>query len=72
MWHVWRTGEVHTEFLCGDLWETNHLEDMGRDGRAISKWIFKKWDGSMDWIDLIQDRDRSQELVNVVMNFRVP
>jgi hypothetical protein len=24
----------------------------------VRKWIFKKWDGGMDWIDLAQDRDR--------------
>jgi hypothetical protein len=28
--------------------------------------------GSMDWIDMVQDRDRWQALVNVVMNLRVP
>jgi hypothetical protein len=28
--------------------------------------------GSMDWIELAKDRDRWQEVVNVVMNFRVP
>jgi len=27
--------------------------------------------GSMDWIDLVQDRDRKRELVNSVMNLRV-
>jgi hypothetical protein len=48
------------------------LEDIGRDGRVISKWIIKKWDGGMDWIDLIQEKDRSQELVNAVMSLRVP
>ena len=26
----------------------------------------------MDWIDVSQDRDRRQNLVNAVMNIRVP
>ena len=28
--------------------------------------------GGMDWIDLAQDRDRWTELVNAVMNLRIP
>ena len=28
--------------------------------------------GGMDWIELAQDRDRWWEIVNVVMNLRVP
>jgi hypothetical protein len=57
--------EVHTGFWWGDLTEGRPR----RNGRIILKWIFKKWDGGMDWIELAQDRDRWRALVNAVMNF---
>jgi hypothetical protein len=47
------------------------LGDPGVDGRIILKWIFKKLDGGMDWIELAQDRDRWRALVNAAMNLRV-
>jgi hypothetical protein len=47
------------------------LEDLGLDGRVLLKWIFKNWNGRMDWIYLAQDRDRWPALVNAVMDFRV-
>jgi hypothetical protein len=56
MWHVWKTGEVHTWFWCGGLRERSHLEDLDIDERLILKWTIKNWDGGMDWIDLVQDR----------------
>ena len=48
------------------------MEDSGVDGRIILKWIFEKWDGSIDWIKLTQDGERWRAVVNVVMNLRVP
>ena len=65
-------GEVYTAFLWGNLRERDHLEDPGVNERIIIRWIFRNWDGGIDWIDLAQDRDRWRTLVNTVMNFRVP
>jgi hypothetical protein len=63
---------VHTGFWWGDRREGDHLVDSGVYGRIILKWIFKKWDGGMDWIELDQDRDRCRDVVNAVMNLQVP
>jgi hypothetical protein len=51
--------------------ERGHLEDQGVDGRIILRWIFRKWDGSMDCIYLAQDKHKWQALVNEVMNVGV-
>ena len=48
------------------------MKDPSVDGRIILKCILEKWDGGMDWIDLVQDTDRWRALVNSVMNLRVP
>jgi hypothetical protein len=52
--------------------EREHLGELGLDGRII-RWIMRKWYvGGMDWIELAQGRERWRDLVNSVMNFRVP
>jgi hypothetical protein len=72
MWQVWRTKEVRTGFWWGSLREKSHLEDLNIDERIILKWIFRKWMGGMDWIELVQDGDSWQALMNAVMNLWVP
>jgi len=51
----------------------DHFEDLGLglDARATLKWIFKKRDGVMNWIDLSHDRDSWGALVDAVMNIQV-
>jgi hypothetical protein len=49
------------------------------EGRPRRRWVVNikidvrgiGWDG-MDWIDLVQDRDKWEALVNTVMKLRVP
>ena len=63
---------MYTGFWWEKLRRRDHLEDPDVDGRIILRSIFRKWTGGMDWIDLARDTDRWRELVNVVMNLRVP
>jgi hypothetical protein len=56
MLRVWGRGEVHTGNWWGNLRDRYYLKDLGVRGRVILKWILKKWDGGMDWLDLAQDR----------------
>ena len=58
--------------LVGKSEGRDHLENPGVDGRVILRWIFRKYDGGMDRIDLAQDSDRWWAFVNVVMNHQIP
>jgi hypothetical protein len=50
--------------------EGDHLEDTGVDGMIILKWVFKKCNGDMDWLDMPQDRDRWRALVGLKFKMR--
>ena len=58
-----------TGIWWGNQTESDHLKDLGVDGRIILKWDVG-W-GGMDWIYLAQDRDSWRALMNAVMNLRV-
>jgi hypothetical protein len=53
----------------GNLREGDYLEDLDVDGRKIINWIFKKWDGGVDWIDLVENRGRRPALMNTLPGF---
>lgn len=58
---------------CCEDDETDDLEDVGVDDRIILKLILEnKLFKGVDWINLVQDRDRWRALVSTVTNFRVP
>jgi hypothetical protein len=67
---VWGKENVHTCFKWGNLTESDHLEYVTSYWKIILKWIFKKWNGGMEWIDLAQERDRRRAVVNEVRNLR--
>jgi len=65
-------GERHMQGLGGNLRERDHLGDSGHIWEDNIKMDLQEVGcGSMDWIELAQDRDRWRARVNAVMNLRV-
>jgi hypothetical protein len=62
-------GEAYTGFWCGNLRESEPMEDPGLNGRIILRYIFRKCDVGA-WTG--QDKDRWRTLVKTVMDFLFP
>jgi hypothetical protein len=43
--------------------EADHLEDSCGNRKIISKGVFKKWYGCVDWIYLVQGREKWPALI---------
>jgi hypothetical protein len=57
--------------IQGNVKETDHLEDLGVDGRIIIKLVLKKWD-ERAWTQLIcfkANRDKLRALLKMVIIF---
>jgi hypothetical protein len=65
MWHAWE-GRENVQVFGGKA--RSHSEDRSVNGRAGSEWIFGILSGSVEWLQLAPDRDRSRGLVNAVLN----
>jgi ribosome biogenesis protein Nip4 len=65
--------EACTGFWCGNLGEREPLERPRlRWGDNIKMHLQQVGYGVMEWVELVQDRDRWRALVNAVMNLRDP
>jgi hypothetical protein len=52
MQHVWERVDMQTGFQWRNLREGDHSEDRDVNEKILLKWIFEKWNGVMDWLDL--------------------
>ena len=45
-------------FLWGNLRGREDFEYLGVDGKIRLKWIFRTYYWGVEWIDIVQDRDK--------------
>jgi hypothetical protein len=73
MYRGWGRREACLGFWWGNLREKDHWGDVRRKcENNIRMDLQEVGCGGMDWIGLAQDSDRWREIVNAVMNLRVP
>jgi hypothetical protein len=62
---------VHTGFWYGRLRNETTWKAEKRTGGIILKLIFRKWDGCMNCIELVQYMNRCRAIVDMVIDLRV-
>jgi hypothetical protein len=55
-------GEVFRGFLLRNLRERDRFEYLSVDWKIILKWSFWKYNGDVEWIDIVQVRRTNGEL----------
>ena len=49
----------------------DNFEGVGVDGRIILKWLLKKYDVGVEYIDVAEDGEKWWALVSMVMNLQI-
>ena len=65
-------GGVHKGFQWVNLSDKDDFEDEGVSWRIVLERILQIGLKSVEWIDLVHDRDKRRAVVNAVMSLRVP
>jgi hypothetical protein len=60
--------EKYIESFVTNLEETNHLDDLGVNGRIILNYILKTRANDVQWVHLAVDRDKWRALVHMTMD----
>jgi hypothetical protein len=65
---AWRIGEMRAGVWCGNMRDRDNYEDLGVVGGDIKLGLQAiGWKG-VDWIYLVQDRDKRLTFVNAIMD----
>jgi hypothetical protein len=71
MWHEWGEKRNVYRLLVGKPEGKEPLERSSVDGWITLRRLEIEW-GGVDWMCLVQDREKFRALVNSVINLRVP
>jgi hypothetical protein len=63
--------EMHLQSSVWETWRNETAQDWGVGGRIILKYIIKKLDERLDWINLVLSSEGPLIAVNTVLNFSI-